>query len=239
MSVPAFRSPIPLDSAPSLPSLKDLRDTPARDRQATLHELRRRGNLLVAALDELRREARLGGKDLESTLRDLRREERDLAESVRKEIEDPRRGTLDAAQRQFLEEAVRVDQSVLQAYVDCRQELEVLRRRRLDEYASEWVSYLESLKEKPEYAALAPRVEEFWTWISKDLWAPEATPTDDGFLLTWDRDEHHLQVELFRDGTYDWFYRNRDTDVVSYEEGLPYGDWTAPFESVISALKGS
>jgi hypothetical protein len=129
-------------------------------------------------------------------------------------------------------------QSVLAAYRDWRQELEDLRRKRLEQYVDEWSAYLSKLKEKPDYAALAPRIEEFWHWISKKLWAPEATPTDDGFLLIWDRDEHHLQVELFRDETYDWFYRNRDTDAVSYEEGLTYGRWTPQFQEAISLLRG-
>jgi hypothetical protein len=110
--------------------------------------------------------------------------------------------------------------------------------RRLKEYSFEWTAYVSKLKEKPELTAIAPRVEEFWHWISKDLWAPEANPTDDGFLLVWDRDEHHLQVELFREGTYDWFYRNRDTEAVSYEEGLPFGRWTPGFRSAIASLKG-
>ncbi len=127
---------------------------------------------------------------------------------------------------------------MLNAYHTCREELEGLRTRRLKEYAFEWMAYLSKLKEKPEYAALAPRVEDFWHWASTELWAPEATPTDEGFLLAWDRDEHHLQVELFQNGSYDWFYRNRDDDTVSYEEGLPFGRWTARFKAAISALRG-
>ena len=114
----------------------------------------------------------------------------------------------------------------------------MLRRNRREEYASEWLAHLAKLKETSEYAALAPKVEDFWSWVSSELSAPEANPTDEGFLLVWDRDEHHLQVELFRDGSYDWFYRNRDTDAVSYEEGLPYGHWTPRFKDAISALKG-
>jgi hypothetical protein len=116
--------------------------------------------------------------------------------------------------------------------------MEAERAQQLKEYTSEWLAYLSALKDRPGYAELGPRVEEFWQWVSRKLWAPEAMPTDGGFLLIWDRDEHHLQVELFHNGTYDWFHRNRDDDLVSYEEGLPFGRWTMQLQEAISRVKG-
>jgi hypothetical protein len=238
MSALALRNYVPQEDETRPTSLTDLLHVPEKDRQATIQELGRRADALIDALCALRRDARKGGVDLESALRDIRREERELSESIRRVAENPRRGVLDAAQLEFLEKALRVDGAVLDAYRECREELETLRRQRLGEYHSEWLEYLSKLREKPDYAALALRVEEFWDWVSGKLWAPEATPTDEGFLLVWDRDEHHLQVEFFQDGSYDWFYRNRDNDGVSSEEGLPFGRWTARFKAAISALRG-
>jgi hypothetical protein len=238
MAALALRKYVSEEDAAQPISLSDLLRGPEKDRQGDLRELERWGARLIEALDDLRRDARKRGVDLESALRDIRREERELSESVRRAAENPRRGVLDAAQLEFLEEALRVDEAVLNAYRACREELDILRRQRLAEYSSEWLAYLSKLKERPDYAALALRVEEFWGWISGKLWAPEATPTDEGFLLVWDRDEHHLQVEFFQDGSYDWFYRNRDSDEVSSEEGLPFGRWTARFKAAISALRG-
>jgi hypothetical protein len=242
MSALVFRNHGPQVDAALRGSPADLLAIPEDRRQAKLREFKRLGDALIADLDARRRDARERGRDLESALRDIRREERQQEEFIL-EVERFRSGISNDAHRprsdfEFLEEALRVDQAVLNAYRACRQELETLRRQRLDEYSAEWLAYLQGLKERPEYAALAPRIEEFWLWVSEKLWAPEATPTDDGFLLIWDRDEHHLQVELFHDGSYDWFYRNRDRDTVSYEEGLPYGRWTPRFQEAISALRG-
>lgn len=42
---------------------------------------------------------------------------------------------------------------------------------------------------------------------------PTALPSEDGSMhLAWDRDQHHLDVDLFPDGSFEWFYRNRLTD---------------------------
>jgi hypothetical protein len=215
---------------------------PPNLRQATLRKFKKLGDELIANLNVRLQDASERGKDLEAILRDIRRQEREQAAFVQ-EVERFRGVISDEAQRSgadldFLEQALAVDQAVLSAYRSCRRELEDMRRRRLQEYISEWLAYLSRLKEKPEYAALAPKIEEFWQWVSRKLWAPEATPTDEGFLLIWDRDEHHLQVELLRDGSYDWFYRNRDKDTVSYEEGLSYGRWTTRFQEVVSRLRG-
>ena len=50
---------------------------------------------------------------------------------------------------------------------------------------------------------------------------PQASPTPDlGLLMLWDRDRHHLEVEIYEDGTYDWFYRDRETESYLGDEGL-------------------
>ena len=59
---------------------------------------------------------------------------------------------------------------------------------------------------------------------SKDLWEtirasfpsipePQAGPTAEGDMLemVWDREEHHFDVDINADGTFDWFYCCRHT----------------------------
>ena len=42
---------------------------------------------------------------------------------------------------------------------------------------------------------------------------PDACPGPDGQLLyTWDRAEHHLELEVFPNGATEFFYRNRGSD---------------------------
>jgi len=57
---------------------------------------------------------------------------------------------------------------------------------------------------------------------SEDLWdaiqasnpnilEPQAGPTAEGDMLemVWDREEHHFDVDILADGTFEWFYCNR------------------------------
>ena len=72
-----------------------------------------------------------------------------------------------------------------------------------------------------------------WYWVAVAsgfrLPAPDAAPADDGHVFyVWDHDEHHLDVEVFPDGTMELFYRNRATeelleDVVCVGETIPSG----------------
>jgi hypothetical protein len=53
-----------------------------------------------------------------------------------------------------------------------------------------------------------------WTTLSNSLGnalsVPDACPGSDGELLyTWDRDEHHFELEVFPDAPAEFFYRNR------------------------------
>jgi hypothetical protein len=52
-----------------------------------------------------------------------------------------------------------------------------------------------------------------WTALSDStgnaLLVPDASPGPDGQLLyTWDRDEHHLELEVFADAPAEFFYEN-------------------------------
>lgn len=137
-----------------------------------LRKFKKLGEDLICDLNVRLQDASERGKDLEAILRDIRRQEREQAAFVQ-EVECFRGVISDDAHRSgddlsFLEEALAVDQAVLAAYRSCRQELEALRKRRLQEYATQWLAYLSNLKEKPEYTALAPRIEEFWKWVIKE-----------------------------------------------------------------------
>ena len=55
---------------------------------------------------------------------------------------------------------------------------------------------------------------ELWEAIqvsNPDIPEPQAGPTAEGDLLemVWDREEHHFDVDINPDGTFDWFYCNR------------------------------
>jgi hypothetical protein len=42
---------------------------------------------------------------------------------------------------------------------------------------------------------------------------PTALPSEDGSThLVWGGDRHHLSVDLYPDGSFEWFYRDRLTD---------------------------
>jgi hypothetical protein len=53
--------------------------------------------------------------------------------------------------------------------------------------------------------------EQVWRAAGRAIGGPAAGVGDDGEILcTWDRDEHHLEVEV-REAEADWFYKNRQT----------------------------
>jgi len=42
---------------------------------------------------------------------------------------------------------------------------------------------------------------------------PTAAPIEEsrGLFLSWDADQHHIEIEIMPSGKYEWFYRNRST----------------------------
>ncbi len=52
---------------------------------------------------------------------------------------------------------------------------------------------------------------------------PRAAPTQDhGIILSWEKVDHYLEIEIFDDGRYDWFYREEETgEYVSGEDRRP------------------
>jgi hypothetical protein len=70
---------------------------------------------------------------------------------------------------------------------------------------------------------------EAWSTLSNSvgnaLLVPDACPGPDGQLLyTWDRDEHHLELEIFPDTPAEFFYENDATGHVwetQFDIGAP------------------
>jgi hypothetical protein len=127
-----------------------------------------------------------------------------------------------------------VTQRVLDGYQDGRRKLEAIRDIRLAAYATEWESYLAKLEKT---TSVADKVRRVWSHLKPRLWAPEASPTDDGdFIMVWDRGPHHLQVRILASGLYDWFYRNRETNEVHFEEDLVLESQYSNLDAIVSRI---
>ena len=49
---------------------------------------------------------------------------------------------------------------------------------------------------------------------------PQAGPTaQDSFILSWNRSQWHFEIEIFADGRFEWFYRDRRSGVHAGAEG--------------------
>jgi hypothetical protein len=89
----------------------------------------------------------------------------------------------------------------------------------------QWLHYLRNL---PQSGAVSPFIaasaEQLWRDIQPAtgrLPVPDAVATaNGGILLAWDRDDHHIEIELMPSGSYDWLYRNRRTGVYAGGEDL-------------------
>jgi hypothetical protein len=89
----------------------------------------------------------------------------------------------------------------------------------------QWLHYLRNL---PQSGAVSPFIaasaEQLWRDIQSvtgNLRVPDAVATGDGgILLAWDRDDHHVEIELMPSGSFDWLYRNRRTGVYAGGEDL-------------------
>ena len=93
-----------------------------------------------------------------------------------------------------------------------------------------WESYLKRLAE-PEGPLSVERAEEIralWAALDKKVGLamrpPHAGPMEDnGFAMSWDNGRHHFEIEVTADGTYGWFYMDRDSDSRHGEEDQPLG----------------
>jgi hypothetical protein len=89
---------------------------------------------------------------------------------------------------------------------------------------ADWDAYLTKMVAK--YGDVGRNLNSMWLY-AKTLNAPipVATPSDDKdrFHLSWDREEHHLDVDVYGIGAdglqqWEWFYRNRKTDELDGDE---------------------
>ena len=81
----------------------------------------------------------------------------------------------------------------------------------MDSNIDEWNEFIDRLSNQN----LARTLRAFWNKLqSLGTPLPSAILDEvDSFIqLAWDREEHHLDIDLFVDGSLDWFYRNRATD---------------------------
>lgn len=201
--------------------LESLAETVGIDFEATIYEL------AVEEQDHLRQTMALSSQHREATR--LAGEVRRLRAGAKmdpEETEPVRRLMEDTA------EVTAINREVYEAYKRCRQNLERLRDVRLAAYAATWADYLETL-ESVVTPPLAQAVRKVWAKIGPDLWAPEATPREESFLLVWDRGRHHLQMEIFSAGTYDWFHRDRSANTFQAQEDVPVGRIPSPLRAAI------
>ncbi|MGD0680376.1 MAG: hypothetical protein ABSC94_33805 [Polyangiaceae bacterium] len=94
-----------------------------------------------------------------------------------------------------------------------------------------WVHFLERLPSLGVGTAHAESVRSFWTKLTRaipSLPFPAAAPTADGEIqLSWDKEQHHLDLDVRSDGTIDWFYMDRlsslrdSGDDTSVEDEIP------------------
>ena len=93
-----------------------------------------------------------------------------------------------------------------------------------------WESYLRRLAKPlgPLSKERAEQIRALWAALGKQvgptLRPPHAGPLeDDGFAMSWDNGRHHFEIEVAPDGTYGWFYMDRDSDSRSGGEDQPLG----------------
>lgn len=93
-----------------------------------------------------------------------------------------------------------------------------------------WNEYLRGLfaPEGPLEPFQAARVRRLWEALrqcmGEDLAPPYAAPLEGGrFALVWDQGDHHFEIELLPNGTYDWFYMDRGSSLRGGEEDQALG----------------
>lgn len=93
-----------------------------------------------------------------------------------------------------------------------------------------WDEYLRGLAapKGPLDPFQAARVRKLWEALrqrmGQSLLPPYGAPLESGsFAMVWDHGEHHFEIELLPDGTYDWFYMDRSSTARGGEEQQPLG----------------
>ena len=89
-----------------------------------------------------------------------------------------------------------------------------------------WLEYLRGLPYSGAVSAyIAASAERLWRNIrpvTGTTSVPDAVATETGgIFMSWDRGDHHVEIELMSSGRYDWFYRNRKTGIYGGGEDFP------------------
>lgn len=89
-----------------------------------------------------------------------------------------------------------------------------------------WLKYLRSLRANGVISQfVANNTERIWRRLkplASNVAVPDAAVTESGGLfMSWDRGVHHLEIEILPEGRYEWFYRNRHTDVFAGDYNYP------------------
>ena len=103
-----------------------------------------------------------------------------------------------------------------------------------DNVHERWSRYLRTLPMRGLATAdSAAMTERLWMRLAEELdhlIPPNASPTDDaGILMSWTQRGRHLEIEVMRDGSFEWFFRHRAANIS--EGGVQEPD-TVPDELV-------
>jgi len=91
-----------------------------------------------------------------------------------------------------------------------------------------WDEYRSSLTTKGLLSApRGAQLETMWQAISRNVAfapAPQAALAEDGtFVMSWDRGQHHLEIEMLANGSFEWFYMDSGGSSREGEEEQPVG----------------
>lgn len=84
----------------------------------------------------------------------------------------------------------------------------------------EWFEYLAQMSDRGRLTTqLMTQVRSIWAELNERLGRrlplPITTPTDEGTVqLAWNTKTQYVDIEVYPDGSIEWFYRNRTTDEV-------------------------
>lgn len=107
---------------------------------------------------------------------------------------------------------------------------------------SEWLKFLFGLVDAGYVSeSQVSHVRAFWeelkNRIGRPLRLPITMPAGDGSIqLAWSTKEHYLDIDMFADGSYEWFYRNRFTDELDGTENERCTALSAPLLALIDRV---
>ena len=98
-----------------------------------------------------------------------------------------------------------------------------------DRYDGLWATYAEGLKASGAFSSghvdyVNAFLSKVRATIDESFPYPHAGPTPEGALqLVWDKGEHHVDIDIYPTGTFEWFYSNRATSAIDGQENCEPG----------------